>query len=388
MYRIRKKRFLLAITALSVLLSACGSTDKLMTDAGSGGSKEISKEEYLDVEALKRAANGEPRSSYKVHTLEKGIYTEAVPNQTLEQTYANATTVKVEVEKGTIRMGKYLVSGMMVPVEKGETIATIYTEVDSVDLEEARLQLSRLQEKIEDAEEACESDLEKLRKEKKKKKDKNEKAAIDLQCEQRELDLKKEKNGYQSEIEAVNEEIADLEDSINASEIKAPVNGYVVFDSKYAEGDELQNGSVFCHILAGDELLVHTTNYAELFSYGMDMEFSSGGNTWSGTVVNAGSSALYGNLDTGETIFSVEAGSDIRNMRQRQGLTLQGLARSIENVVLVPKEYVTVEEDSYYVTVLNEDGSFLKTEFIPGGGNTEVYWVYAGLTEGTQIVYQ
>ena len=58
----------------------------------------------------------------------------------------------------------------------------------------------------------------------------------------------------------------------------------------------------------------------------------------------------------------------------------------MENVLLVPAEAVTIDKRKYYVTVLGEGGSMTKTQFIPGGGNDEYYWVFDGLQEGTRIV--
>ena len=58
----------------------------------------------------------------------------------------------------------------------------------------------------------------------------------------------------------------------------------------------------------------------------------------------------------------------------------------MENVILIPKTAVTVDGDECFVTVLQEDGSLLKTEFIPGGSNAEYYWVFDGLNEGMNII--
>ena len=63
-----------------------------------------------------------------------------------------------------------------------------------------------------------------------------------------------------------------------------------------------------------------------------------------------------------------------------------GETNVMENVLLVPSEAVTVENRKYYVTVLGEDGSLTKTQFIPGGNNAEYDWVFDGLKEGTKVM--
>ena len=75
--------------------------------------------------------------------------------------------------------------------------------------------------------------------------------------------------------------------------------------------------------------------------------------------------------------------------------TVRGVAKDMDNVILVPKAAVTIttalrEKNVGYVDVLQEDGSVIRTPFLlgpwPGGENMEYFWAIEGLTEGMEII--
>ena len=72
MYKNKKKSFVLAGIALTFALSACGSSEKLMTDTGSASQKEIAKEEYLNLEALNQPRAKVVKASIKYIPWKKG----------------------------------------------------------------------------------------------------------------------------------------------------------------------------------------------------------------------------------------------------------------------------------------------------------------------------
>ena len=382
------------ILALSCLVlcfttSACGSSEKLLTDTGSGSGKELSREEYLDVDALQHAGEESTQNNYKVYTLEKGTYTEKALNQTLERAFINAPVVRLEMEEGTAEFEQYVASSMLHYVETGDVIATVHTEVDELTIEETEVKLLRLQERCKKAEEKLAEVLEDLRVERTLIYNDYERAVIDIRCKQLQLDWEKQNRSYEREIEDTRKSLEDLKKISQLKEITAPLSGYVVYALKYMPGSKLKDGDYICTILTSDDFYVQTDNQSERYEYGMQLDFRSMSGLPKGSVISAGSRALYGNLDTGNTTFLVDFGEEMTPsaMMQINKLVMEGNMKTVENVVLVPGEAVTVEDDSYYVTVLKEDGSLLKTEFIPGGGNAEQYWVYEGLTEGTQVVY-
>ena len=131
------------------------------------------------------------------------------------------------------------------------------------------------------------------------------------------------------------------------------------------------------------------TDQADQFYYGMEVNFDNNNGLTPAVVVSGGNWMMYGNLDLNYTIFRLDFEQEISELNQTglNNLVLKGNLKTVENVIVIPKAAVEIEEDEYFVTVLKEDGSLLKTEFIPGGSNVESYWVLDGLTEGMRIVY-
>ena len=70
--------------------------------------------------------------------------------------------------------------------------------------------------------------------------------------------------------------------------------------------------------------------------------------------------------------------------RWGRGLKVKVKTRSQNNVLIVPKAAVILKDKSTYVNVLKEDGSVEQVGFIPGGSDTNNYWIVDGLTEFQQ----
>lgn len=389
MYRNKKKYFLLLGITLTFVLTACASSDKLMTDTGSGSYKEIDKTEYLDEEALNRPKDEGYTGSYKVYTLEKGTFSEKALNQTLNRAYINVPTVKLEIEEGTVQFVGYEAGNMFDYVKVGDPIATVKTEIDELTVEEEELKLTRLQERYARDEAKLNEDLEELRVDRTLIYNDYERFVIDVRCEQLKLDWEKTKRSYEKAIADTGERLDTLKKSRDTTVISAPIEGYAIYSHKYMTGVELEDGDYICNILANDNFYVQTSNQADKLPYGMSVKLRSVTDVVDATIISAGCRALYGNLDKGEATMTVDFGEDTlpASIMQVRSLVMEGDIQTVENVLIVPKQAVTTEGENYFVTVLNKDGSLLKTEFIPGGSNAESYWVYEGLEEGMQIVY-
>ena len=72
----------------------------------------------------------------------------------------------------------------------------------------------------------------------------------------------------------------------------------------------------------------------------------------------------------------------------RNSFKVKVRTRSEKNVLIVPKSAVTVKDKSAYVTVVKEDGSVEQVSFIPGGSDTNYYWIAEGLEEGMTVCWE
>lgn len=387
MFRNKKKTSVITLLVLTMLLSGCSFSQSLVTDTGSGSKESIDKAEYLNTEALKQYNQNEDSTQYKVHTLEKGNFTEAVLNQTMDWVAVNIPTVRVTVENATVRFGEYQVR-MFERVEEGDTLATVRSEADEIEIEQARLTLQRLKERYEEAKVQKEETLKEILENRSMIYNDYERAVADIQYKQSELDFEMEARDYEYKIAQAEKELNKLFHNQTQQEIKASIAGYVFFETKQASGKELENGDYICTIVNIDDFYLLTDKQNDLFGYGMTFGFSNGVDNPIGTVVSGGSKMLYGNLDKGLTYFqaSYEGETTLEERIRGNSLKITGNAREVQNVILVPKSAVTEEESGYFVTVLKEDGSLMKTEFLPGGSNSDCYWVLKGLEEGTKVI--
>ena len=62
--------------------------------------------------------------------------------------------------------------------------------------------------------------------------------------------------------------------------------------------------------------------------------------------------------------------------------------RSMKNVLLVPKNAVTMKDRSTYVNVIDKDGNVNVVSFIAGGSDNNYYWVVEGLEEGMTVCWE
>jgi len=399
---------------LSLLLTGCGALNTLVTDTGSGENLSIAAEDYLMTDALEQGGQTVDKL-YKVLTLGKGTFEEVADKQGMKRSYINSPSIRLDVDGRNASFGEYMVQ-LMDYVEEGDVIATVHVKVDELNLEEIRLRLQRLRERYQSAEVQMQKDLQKILDQKAITYNDYHKNILDIRYRQRQTDWGYEKFEFENQIEETKEELDKLSKVGEIYEVKADRAGFVNIENRYPAGQELQDGAYICHILDNKHVYAVAERQTDQFYYGMEVELDTRMGKVTARVVSGGIWALYGNLEASGTvggatedifdyeswytalyesrygsskaIFLLEFEEDVSD--KSTGFTnmkLQGNLKTIENVIIIPKKAVTEQNKQYYVTVLKEDGSLLKTEFIPGGSNNNEYWVLDGLTEGMQIVY-
>lgn len=387
MCKSKKTVAILLSLAVTMSLGGCGLAETLVTDTGSGKKKEIAKEDYLKTDLLERGEQT-VNDIYQVYTLEKQTFGEEALKQILSRSYINVPTVQFELDGIPARMGEY-VADYLQYVEEGDVIATAYTEVDEIALKEAQVKLQRLKERYQAAQEQAAEDLKTLDEEGYQIYNEYDRKIHLIRIDQRQKTWEKTRYDYERQIASAKEALEKLSQVGEIYEIKAPMSGNIFFATKYAAGKELKEGDYICHIMSSNVVYTTEEQQADYFHYGMEAIFDNSNGMTPAKVVSGGSWILYGNLDTHRTIFRLEFDKNVAELNQTglRNLVLKTNLKTVENVILVPRKAVTVENDEYFVTVLKEDGSLLKTEFLPGGSNVDNYWVLDGLTEGMQIVY-
>ncbi|MCR5255561.1 MAG: hypothetical protein K6D96_06470 [Acetatifactor sp.] len=387
MWKNRFKAILFPVT-LSVILTGCSLPKSLVTDTGSGKKSSIPVEEYLNTEVLSRAKEVAD-TKYKVLELELGTFEEAALNQAMTRKFYSPI-VYFDVENKKAKFGEYMVD-FGDEVNKGDVLATCYTDVDDIAIEEAGINLQHINDDYAVYLANHEKELKKFEEDYKYTYDGTAKSIMDVERKQMSLDHERTVRDFENRIQNATKSLNDLTKVGSVYEIKAPVSGVVYMASKNTPGDSVKYGTYICHIIDSDEVYTETDKQADRFGYGSKMIISTPDGDVDASVVSGGMWGLYGNLDESKVVFKLSDSSEVSlwdSFRRSTSMTLKGNVVSVDNVIVLPVNAVETDDDGgYYVKVLNDDGTLTKTGFIPGGSSASEYWVLEGLTPGMKIVY-
>ena len=253
-------------------------------------------------------------------------------------------------------------------VEKGQVLAKIRVAGDDINLKRNERKLQRAKEDLAELE---------------KDKEKNEK-------------LIKIKNETIKDLEEL---ISDMKSDAGKTVIKAPFAGIITSINTFEEGDILQKDQTVCTLADENNCYVVLEDKAGQITYGntaiVTYDDEDGNSAEAvGEVVMVSNCALSQALNTGYNLIKVSKedfakmaasnrGYDGWWMRSHFNVSVE--VRSMDNVVLIPKSAVTVENGVTYVTILDENNKPTLKSFIAGGSDNFNYWVVDGLSEGTKI---
>ncbi|MCM1190144.1 MAG: hypothetical protein NC541_12710 [bacterium] len=397
MFRSKKALSLLTAAALLPLLGAC--SFRVFSDTGTDISAERDITDYLDLNVLENTPPEEKAAD--TYTVTRGIFTVPGLESTYNRDYYTACPVRANVEYGSMTYVSTEVSNYET-VTKGDVLALIEIRTDPVDLLQARLQLQRLTERYAEETRSFEEEYEKERDALKLIWNPYENKVRTIQLERRVLEWQNTCRSYEKQIAHKQREVSQLE-ACSESPVRAVTadrDGLVILPSSLPRtGDTVENGRLICSILPLDELIFSASNNQyQTYRYGMDFTWTvnvRGGQPleMTGSVVTGTEGDLYGNLREDKIYFLLqpEAESDLSDTETQlssniRDAKIHGDQGTMENVLLVPTQAVTVENGIPYVTVVKQDGSFLKKGFLAGGSNANYYWVLDGLEEGAVIL--
>lgn len=257
-------------------------------------------------------------------------------------------------------------------VEKGQVLARVRVTADDIAIKRLERQILRANENLNEMIEAA-----------KDKEDKNEKL----------INLAKEA------IDEQNKTLAEMKRDSKVTEIKAPYSGIITSTGYYEEGDILFTDAFICSLAAEENCFVVVEDKAGQLTVGNVanveyMDYAAQSNAIAkGDVITVSSCAVSSELNVEAALIRV-APEDFSKMAGTRGdngwwsrasFTVTADIRTINDVLLVPKTAVTVENEIPYVTVLDENGKCVYKSFVAGGSDSSNYWVVDGLSEGTTI---
>lgn len=201
-------------------------------------------------------------------------------------------------------------------------------------------------------------------------------------------------------IEELMKQLEKLKKYSGVINIVAPYDGTITYVSDLKEGDLLSYKQGIVQIADVSRCFVLVEDKDGQLSYGNKAEVSyrgTDGRTSSieGDVVTLNPYALDSEMKLGYALIALSSedaaivsqfGSIISDggWWNRTMFNVSVDIRSMDNVVLVPKSAVkTVGKDTYVAVRTNEGDKYVS--FVPGGSDSNNYWVAYGLEEGTEI---
>lgn len=279
------------------------------------------------------------------------------------------------IENGSVYMEKYTAE---IPqyLNKGDCIAKITVESDSMDIVRRETSLQRDKERLADL-------------------------MADGHTTEEDQIIQ-----MQEDIRLQEEQLAERRADYAATEIISPCSGFLSYLLPCEKGEMIKENTILAYVADTDTVYaamsLHQENIAACGTV-MEIEYYNEAHEKQTGQCRA-VTLLPGHLSSGLGGFVLleldeEVSKNIaviNTTAQTPGLnsqTLTGMKRAINNVVLVPRNAVTdviSDNNIGYVYVLEEDGSVTKTPFLmspslSGKGN-DYYWAIDGLTEGMEVL--
>ena len=380
------KKTLPLMFALMLGLTGCSGGNSFFTDAGTDVVIQAQKEDYLDIKALEDdGSDKQTFNGYEVYTLVYGDFQTESAAFSADVNVMETTVVRAEYSSGTMRLVQ-MVAERYAFVEKGDVLATVSMETNELDLEELELKLTRVKERYNEYKTEFETSHEEAR---------QEISVYELpgkidriEFYQAELDFARQEQNYLKQIESYEEQIEELKELMNMTQIVAPTDGIVIEVNRELGGTKLENGDMVAKIIPTDQIYMGFGDALSHYAYGNEVTFLVGRNIkaqeFGAKVVSTNGKALGSGWN--KEITYIETSIEPYEVLSSGPFYVTAITNVMKDVLLVPFDAVTNDNGKHFVTVLHEDGSLEKTQFLSGGNNTEYYWVYDGLEEGTYIL--
>ena len=386
-YTLTRRIVGIALVAAVILgMTGCGQTGSVFTDAGTDVVLAPDMSQYLDLSVLSGEGDTEDGwNSYSTYTLTYGTFSTEMTALRANVRMLETSNVCAEYTIGTMRFKQLLVERNQY-VTAGTPVAEISMEVDAMDLEELERRLQRLQERYAAVyEEFLESQEER---EAQFARWDPQRSIDKTRYNQAQIDFDQTTLSYAQQIADLQEQIEELKKQAGQTQILAQQDGYVLDIALLQKGQKLENGTVLIKLAPADKIYLEFTDQLEHYGYGNQVTLLAGDSrhpqSYDAVVVSAVGKVLSSQWDL--SVSRLDGDYDISELLGNGPFNVTGETSVMKNVLLVPVEAVTAEKQKYYVTVLGEGGSMTRTQFIPGGSNSEYYWVFDGLEEGTRIV--
>ena len=313
----------------------------------------------------------------KTHTLKSGsLAYEYLGNGTLF--YPSKEWISNPAKEGSFYLKEICVEKYQ-QVEAGQELAKIEVISDEISIKRIERKIQRQQER-----------LNKLFEERNVTYSEDAKRVLDRSIKSR-----------QKAIEDLTEDLNDLTKYTDVITLTAPYAGIITSLTDIEVGELISYKEKLVEMADQTQCYIMVEDETGQLSYGNEVTISlmlgkSVEKEIKGTVVTVNPSALTKQMQTNKALILLSEenvaeiakyGSTVNSDGDwsRNRFEVRTQIRTIDNVILVPQNAVTIVDENTFVKVKDSDGIISYVSFISGGLEQNYYWAADGLSEGMEI---
>lgn len=347
----------------------------------------VNKSDYLSESAI--AGNVSTESdAYRYKCVQRGEFFDEY-EQAGQLYIQDSKTVDVKYEYGQLEFIEYLVKAGDY-VEQGDAIASVHIEVSQADIENEKLLLARMKERLQ--EDIADYDTIDADKKAKAYLKSNEAQGVALREYEESVaahsqDIASRRVLIEDEIT----QIAKMENAATMKEVYAPMSGYITNLTSYKRGDRIDNKTSIALVEPSESNIVSVYNEENAFRYGKSVEVVvnvKGSNMECvGTVISPSQNDLFNRMDPNRAFIRLELPEgQLLNKSDVKKITVTIKDNEMKNVLVLDRG--ALEESAGYATatIVTENGAFVKRRVVIGGTSKNSYWILSGLDEGDRVV--
>ncbi len=355
-----------------------------------------------------QGGNGEPREAMLYESTGEGEETEVIETAKVvrgtfeDPGFQNGELVYLDKESATLDADNAIFLEHKVTlgqeVKKGDVITTYYVDYDAVNLVEHKAAAESAEESFRATLNSKRADIAEQENRIRLMPNGSEKEIAKARLGKTRLDLEQ----FQKTEKTVKETRKRYEDFLKETEqskVRAPVSGYIVeLDTETIEGDLVNAGTQMAAISQKKDFIITIPNEGGLGGINLryNMEVSIG----LGKSMNELDTRIRGRIISAPNFLEKSTTPDLyiepidppADANWDSTIFVEFQRLKMDDVLLVPYDAVSVEQDSYlvennkYFVTLLKDGIKRKRYIVSDRSNSDYYRVVDGLDEGDEVV--
>lgn len=338
-------------------------------------------------ELMQDAYMGDSVEVYKTVTLETGDYVKQITKDGYPY-YPQQTIVELEADNVlfdsyAVRLGDH--------VEEGALLATFKPKGENVRADQLRVSIAALQKELDEGVLDRTNELIEFEEDNKKiPRDTEEKRrTYKLQQEKMSLGIESFRLEHEYKINTMRSELNRLQTANNGMQVYAPHAGTVDYIGFIKEGETCSYGTVLVVLSSMDKFGLYIENPDQNIRLGQAVNVTYGKKTDRQSApahVAASSNCLPSELKSDFGYVTFDDPSSI-NYEDLYNVTVEVNVVEVYDVPLLPKEAVTSENGTNYVSIV--DGKVLKKRYVQTGFiSQDSAWILQGVTPEDQVALQ